>query len=594
MRAPSRVVHGAAALLGRPRLDRMLGDVDVVWLPAPAPVAVGGTPYVLTLHDLSFLERPGDYTRYERLWHRLARVGPLARRAARVVAVSGATAAAARERLGVDAVIVPAGPGDPGPLDVRPRQGRLLPLCRCARAAQGSWTSSSPRTKGSHEELVLAGEGHRRVSREEKAALYAGALAVVLPSWCEGYGYTPLEAYAHGTPAIVSDLPALRETAGEGALYVPPGDVAALRAAMRSLAGDSAATRASPRRRAAPRALHGRSWAASAPGVARRARRGCGVTFTAVIVLHDSEAELRALLDSIDAYLPEPPQLVAVDSGSRDGGPDLAARARRRGGRAGRQPRLRRGQQRRARAGAARRHGAAEPRLRAARRLAGTRSPRIAARASRRAARAAAAQRRRQRPALGAPAARHGRRAAARARAPAAAARAPLRDRAEPYRASATAHRRLGDRRVPGRRDTDAARARPVRPGRPPVRRGHGARAARPRRGIPTVLHPQLRIRHTGGHATQRGGEPFELLARRRREAIAGTLGTARAARSTTRPRRSRSPPAPRAAPCSAATRRGRARSSPRCAGQCGGSHTRAASGRPASADRGPRSGSAA
>ena len=116
--------------------------------------------------------------------------------------------------------------------------------------------------EGLPEELVLAGEGHRRVSREEKAALYAGALAVVLPSWYEGYGYTPLEAYAHGTPAIVSDLPALRETAGEGALYVPPGDVAALREAMRSVAGDEAL-----RARLAAggaRALHGRSWAASA------------------------------------------------------------------------------------------------------------------------------------------------------------------------------------------------------------------------------------------------------------------------------------------------------------------------------------------
>ena len=39
-------------------------------------------------------------------------------------------------------------------------------------------------------------------------------------------------------------------------------------------------------------------------------------------------------------------------------------------------------------------------------------------------------------------------------------------------------------------------------------------------RGIPTVLHPRLCVRHTGGHAVLRGGEPFELLARRRREAI--------------------------------------------------------------------------
>jgi N-acetylglucosaminyl-diphospho-decaprenol L-rhamnosyltransferase len=45
------------------------------------------------------------------------------------------------------------------------------------------------------------------------------------------------------------------------------------------------------------------------------------------------------------------------------------------------------------------------------------------------------------------------------------------------------------------------------------------------RAGIPTVLHPRLRVRHTGGHATLRRGEPFELLARRRRQAIGATLG---------------------------------------------------------------------
>ena len=47
------------------------------------------------------------------------------------------------------------------------------------------------------------------------------------------------------------------------------------------------------------------------------------------------------------------------------------------------------------------------------------------------------------------------------------------------------------------------------------------ARAA----GIPTVLHPHLQVRHTGGHAVLRAGEPFELLAARRRDAIRRTRG---------------------------------------------------------------------
>jgi N-acetylglucosaminyl-diphospho-decaprenol L-rhamnosyltransferase len=46
--------------------------------------------------------------------------------------------------------------------------------------------------------------------------------------------------------------------------------------------------------------------------------------FSAVVVVHDSEPELRRLLDSLDAFLPLPPQVVVVDTGSRDGGARLA------------------------------------------------------------------------------------------------------------------------------------------------------------------------------------------------------------------------------------------------------------------------------
>lgn len=44
-------------------------------------------------------------------------------------------------------------------------------------------------------------------------------------------------------------------------------------------------------------------------------------------------------------------------------------------------------------------------------------------------------------------------------------------------------------------------------------------------RGISTVLHPEIVLRHAGGHSTHRDGEPYELIARRRREAIERTLG---------------------------------------------------------------------
>jgi glycosyltransferase involved in cell wall biosynthesis len=265
---------------GRPRLDRRLAPVDVLWLPAPAPVAISTAPYVLTVHDLSFLERRQDFTRYERLWHRLARIDALVRGAAAVVALTGDTARRAAAHFGVNVNVVPGGPGDPGPppnpeavLTMRERFGPYFLYVGALEPRKGLDRLVAAHA-GLETALVIAGEGRLgptlrapgvhvlgRVDRAEKAALYAGALAVVLPSWREGYGYPPLEGYAHGTPAIVSDLPALRETAGEGALYVPAGDVAALAAAMRTLAGDDALRRRLADGGAA--ALRGRTWEAS-------------------------------------------------------------------------------------------------------------------------------------------------------------------------------------------------------------------------------------------------------------------------------------------------------------------------------------------
>jgi N-acetylglucosaminyl-diphospho-decaprenol L-rhamnosyltransferase len=54
------------------------------------------------------------------------------------------------------------------------------------------------------------------------------------------------------------------------------------------------------------------------------------------------------------------------------------------------------------------------------------------------------------------------------------------------------------------------------------------ARAA----GVPTVFVPEVTLRHAGGHSTRRayGGEPHALLARRRREVVAANLGPRAAA----------------------------------------------------------------
>jgi len=82
------------------------------------------------------------------------------------------------------------------------------------------------------------------VGDAELAALYAGAACFVLPSRYEGFGLPLAEALAVGTPAVASDIPALREVAGDDAIYAPPGDGAALaRAIGEALDGGPETTR---------------------------------------------------------------------------------------------------------------------------------------------------------------------------------------------------------------------------------------------------------------------------------------------------------------------------------------------------------------
>src|SRR5205823_79876 len=75
------------------------------------------------------------------------------------------------------------------------------------------------------------------VDEEEKLRLLQTAHAVACASEKEGWGLTVLEAAACGTPAVVTDVPGLRDAVrdGETGLLVPPGDAAGL---ARTLGGE--------------------------------------------------------------------------------------------------------------------------------------------------------------------------------------------------------------------------------------------------------------------------------------------------------------------------------------------------------------------
>jgi glycosyltransferase involved in cell wall biosynthesis len=71
-----------------------------------------------------------------------------------------------------------------------------------------------------------------RVSSEELLHLYNAARVLVHPALYEGFGLTPLEAMACGTPVIVSNVSSLPEVVGDAGLLVEPKDIEGFAVAM--------------------------------------------------------------------------------------------------------------------------------------------------------------------------------------------------------------------------------------------------------------------------------------------------------------------------------------------------------------------------
>jgi|tagenome__1003787_1003787.scaffolds.fasta_scaffold20971118_1 glycosyltransferase involved in cell wall biosynthesis len=257
VRVPNRLGNLALFSGVAPGLDRLLGGVDVFFAPNFGFVRLGSrTPYVLTVHDLSFRVDPSWYTARERIWHRAVRPRRLVRGAARVIAVSEQTRLEIERVYGVSGervrVIHPgidhAGtlPLDEAALE-RVAGKYALPLryvlflgAQMPRKNVGFMLEGyrRARERGLESELVLAGDVSPALDRygtthpeaplhqvgyvldADRPAIYGGATALMFVSHHEGFGFPPLEALAAGTPSVVSDLAVFDETLGSAALRV--------------------------------------------------------------------------------------------------------------------------------------------------------------------------------------------------------------------------------------------------------------------------------------------------------------------------------------------------------------------------------------
>ena len=159
---------------------------------------------------------------------------------------------------------------------------------------------------------------------DDPELLLASAACLLHCAEREPYGMVVAEAFASGVPVVAPDScgPAELVDPDCGRLYRPGDADAAARALTAVLNGPALGVAARARAERDLGVSDMRSAYASLLG-SRPATRRPGAGLALVTVLHDSEPELARLLDSLERHLPNA-QLVVVDSGSSDGGVELA------------------------------------------------------------------------------------------------------------------------------------------------------------------------------------------------------------------------------------------------------------------------------
>lgn len=63
------------------------------------------------------------------------------------------------------------------------------------------------------------------ITDEQLNKFYANAIALIFPSYYEGFGFPPLEAMTHGVPCLVSDAASIPEVCNNAALYFNPFNI---------------------------------------------------------------------------------------------------------------------------------------------------------------------------------------------------------------------------------------------------------------------------------------------------------------------------------------------------------------------------------
>jgi glycosyltransferase involved in cell wall biosynthesis len=270
--APARPLQGFRGHLWEQCLLPGKIQSRMLWSPAnTGPLFFANQ--VVTVHDLATLDHPEWFAPKFAAWYRCM-IPRLVRNARRLIVGSEFTKSRLIDTVAADAAkisIIPNGvderfrPCAPDDIDavrqrlgipsaryvlsigtLEPRKnlnGQLEAWSRCVdRLPADTWLvvagrAGQPHVFGDTSQDRLPDRVHFTgfVPDADLPMLYSGSLALLYPSFYEGFGLPALEAMAAGTVPIVSNSTSLPEVVADGALLVDPADNAAIATAIECL-----------------------------------------------------------------------------------------------------------------------------------------------------------------------------------------------------------------------------------------------------------------------------------------------------------------------------------------------------------------------
>jgi glycosyltransferase involved in cell wall biosynthesis len=273
-RIPNRLFFISARYFNQPKIDKLLGQINVYFNPHffPAPLS-SNCRKIVTFHDLSFLRHPEFFSWRKKVWQSfLVAAQKEAVQADKIIAVSQSTKQDLVNLYGIKPgkiKVIYSGIGEKfNPLGAIPKLAKkynlpekfilyfgtieprknLVGLIKAFELLKTKHKLVFAGTKGwLYQDIFKAARKSRRhrdiiftgfVEDQDKPGLYNLADLFIYPSFFEGFGFPPLEAMACGVPTIVSHASSLPEVVGTGALMVDPYNIDELAWAMETILAD--------------------------------------------------------------------------------------------------------------------------------------------------------------------------------------------------------------------------------------------------------------------------------------------------------------------------------------------------------------------